>query len=181
MKRLIFLILIGLVFLSSCQRGASYLVTDKTVEIKNLIPACIIWYKPGQAGFEVNKSWSQEDEMGKIKELLIKADKTMVYTEGENKLSLMFYDGYPENLKLWEVSFTLVGNSFLSSVGSSKELGKLLSKYKPEEKIFLTPSGGPNKVEEIQKNLRLHAERLRKKQILKAKSKNKISLNKNSN
>jgi hypothetical protein len=74
----------------------------------------------------------------------------------------MFYDGYPENLKLWEVSFTLVGNGFLSSVGSSKELGKLLSKYKPEEKISLTPSGDPNRVKEIQKNLRLQAERLKK-------------------
>jgi len=163
MKRLIFLILlVGMVFLSSCQRGPSYLVTDNTTEIKNLTPACIIWYKPGKTGCEVNKSWSQEDEMNKIKDLLIKADRVIVYTEGEYKLSLMFYDGYPENLKLWEVSFTLVGNGFLSSVGSSKELGKLLSKYKPEEKISLTPSGDPNRVKEIQKNLRLQAERLKK-------------------
>ena len=160
-----------MIFLSSCQRGPSYLVTDNTTKIKSLAPACIIWYKPGKTGYEVNKSWSQEDEMDKIKNLLIKADRVTVYTEGEYKLSLIFYDGYPENLKLWEVSFTLVGNSFVSSVGSSKELGKLLSKYKPEEKISLTPSGDPNRVEEIQKNLRSHAERLRTEREAKAQRK----------
>lgn len=162
MKRFIFIILIGLVFLSSCQKGVSYLVTDNIKEIKNLTPTYIIWYKPGQAGFEVNKPWSQEDEMNKIKELLIKADKTTIYTEGENKLSLIFYDGYPENLKLWEVSFTLVGNSFLSSVGSSKELGEFLSKYKPEKRILISTLGDPNRIKEAQERLRQKAERGRK-------------------
>ena len=151
-----------MVFLSSCQRGPSYLVTDNIKEIKNLTPACIVWYKPGKTGFEVNKSWSKEDEMNKIKDFLIKADKTMVYTVGEYKLSLMFYDGYPENLKLWEVSFTLVGNGFLSSVGSSKKLGKLLSEYKPEEKILIILSGDPNRAKEVQERLMQEAERRKK-------------------
>ena len=99
---------------------------------------CIVWYKPGKTAWEVNKSWvipDNIDEMNRIKGLLIKADKGFVYTEGRHKLSLLFYDGYPENLKLWEVSFDLVGKrSFLGSVGSSKELGELLSKYLPEER-----------------------------------------------
>jgi hypothetical protein len=163
MKRLIFTIIsIGLVFLSSCQRGPSYLVTDNTEEIKNLTPACIIWYKPGKTGCEVNKSWSQEDEMNKIKELLIKADKTMVYTVGEYKLSLIFYDGYPENLKLYEVRFTLTGKSFRGSIGSSKELGEFLSEYKPEERILIIPSGDPNRAKEVQERLMQGAERRKK-------------------
>ena len=141
MKRLIFMtLLVVMVFLSSCQRGPSYLVTDDTTGIKNLTPACIIWYKLGKTGWEVNKSWSQEDEMNKIKELLIKADKTMPYTEGEYRLSLIFYDGRPEDLKLWQVRFTLVGKrSFLSSVGSSRDLGEFLSEYRPEKSIPRIP------------------------------------------
>jgi len=164
MKRLTFMmLLIGMVFMSSCQRGPGYLVTDDIAEIKNLTPAFVIWYKPGKAGFEVNKLWSQQDEMNQIKELIIKADKTMVYTVGEYKLSLIFYDGRPENLKLYEVRFTLVGKSFLGSVGSSKELGELLSKYKPVERILITPSGtDPNRIKKAQERLRQDAEKRKK-------------------
>jgi len=123
--------------LPSCQKGPGYLVTD-AAEIKDMTPTCVIWYR---SGGRVNKSWFQEDEVNKIKELLIGADKTLVYPGGEYKLSLIFYDGHPENLKLWEVSFTLVGKkSFLSSVGSSRELGELLSEYKPVIKSFADPN-----------------------------------------
>ena len=162
MKRLIFtMLLVALAFLSSCQRGPSHLVADNIEEIKNLTPVCIIWYKPGTTGCEVNKSWSQEGEMNKIKELLIKADKTMVYTVGEYKLSLIFYDGYAD-LKLYDVRFTLTGKSFRGSVGSSRELGEFLSKYKPEERILIPPGVDPNRIKEAQYRLRHEAERMKK-------------------
>lgn len=166
MKRLIFsmMLLIGMVFMFSCQQKPNCLITDDTAEIETLTPAYIIWYKLGKTGWEVNKSWFQEDEMTKIKELLTKADKTMPYTEGEYKLSLVFYDGRPENLKLWEVRFTLVGKrSFLSSVGSSRELGEFLSEYKPEERILIPPGVDPNRIKEAQERLRKHVEQMKAK------------------
>jgi len=157
MKRLILILsilLAGMVFLSSCHRGPSYLLTDDTAEIKNLTPACIIWYKPGKTGGEVNKSWCQQDEMNKIRELLLNADKVIVYTVGEYKLSLMFYDGSPENLKLWEVRFTLLGKKgFWGSVGSSQELGELLSQYAPEREVLRMPFGDPNRIKAAQESL----------------------------
>lgn len=143
--------------MSSCQKGPGCLLTDESNELKKLTPVCIVWYKPGKTAWEVNKSWvipDNIDEMNKIKGLLTKTDKAIVYTEGRHKLSLLFYDGYPENLKLWEVSFELVGKkSFLGSVGGSKELGELLSKYLPEERGLFIPGMDPNRLKEAQKLL----------------------------
>ncbi|HIJ52835.1 MAG TPA: hypothetical protein HPP66_06730 [Planctomycetes bacterium] len=179
MKRLIFPLIIGVVFLSSCQKGPSYLLTDESAELKKLTPVCIVWYKPGKTAWEVNKSWvipDNIDEMNRIKGLLTKADKAIVYTEGRHKLSLLFYDGYPENLKLWEVSFDLVGKrSFLGSVGASKELGELLSKYMPEERGLVIPGMDPNRVKRIkeaQEQLRKQAEQL--KALKEAEARKKI-------
>ena len=159
-----------LVFLTSCNYEAKktdYIWTGQEY-IRNLIPVCIVWYKPGKTAWEVNKSWvipDNIDEMNRIKELLTKTDKTIVYTEGRHKLSLLFYDGYPENLKLWEASFDLVGKrSFLGSVGGSKELGELLSKYMPEERGSVIPGMDPNRVKRIkeaQEQLRKRAEQLK--------------------
>jgi hypothetical protein len=74
----------------------------------------------------------------------------------------MFYDGRPENLKLWEARFTLVSKrGFLSSVGSSKELGEFLSEYKPVEDTT-TPFEDTDRIKEAQKRLRQEAERRKK-------------------
>lgn len=164
MRHSIFMMLLaGLFLLPSCHKKPSYLVTDNITEIENSAPVCIIWYKLGKTGWEVNKAWFREDEISKIKKLLIEADKTMPYTEGEYKLSIIFYDGRPENLKLWDVKFTLVGKkSFRSSVGSSRELGELFSKYKPEESILLPPGVDPNRIKEAQESLQKQAEQLHK-------------------
>lgn len=179
MKHLILLLIIVAVFMFSCQKGPGCLLKDESAELKKLIPVCIVWYKPGKTAWEVNKTWvipDNIDEMNKIKEFLNKADNTIVYTEGRHKLSLLFYDGYPENLKLLEVSFELVGKkSFLGSVGGSKELGELLSKYMPEERGSVIPGMDPSRVKRIkeaQDQLRKQAEKL--KALKEAESRKKL-------
>ena len=71
---------------------------------------------------------------------------------------------YCERLQTWdkryEISFDIFGGKFLSSVGSSKELGELLSKYKPEEVGPMT-RGDPNRIKELQKRLQEQVKQLK--------------------
>jgi len=138
MKRLIFLILIisCIFFLSSCSKQKDYLLTGKKAEIKDLTLVSIIWYKLGTTGWEIVRTWDTNDpDMKTIRQLIMDAEG-----EGElpwrrwYKLSLFFYDGVPENLKLKEITFDFQEVSeknilFEGSVGASYPLGNLLSKY----------------------------------------------------
>ncbi len=154
MKRLIFTTLMfGMVFLSSCQKKPKHLLTE-IAEIKGLTPVCIAWYKPGKIGWEVNKSWYEKDEIDKIVALLTEAkEEKYAYADRKYKLSLLFYDGYPKNLKLWEVDFDVRARTFIGTVGVSKELGELFSKYQPEEVGPVMPGMDPNRIKEAQKRL----------------------------
>jgi hypothetical protein len=173
MKYLLFVIMLfGAMILCSCQKVPGYVVKDGVKEIANLTPISCIWYKPGKTGWVSNKSWSQEEEINKIKELLIKADQGRVYTEGEYKLSLIFYDGHVENLKLWEISFTLTGKSFRGDVGSSRELGELLFTYLPERTNLVCPGVDPEKFEESQRRLREEIQRLKEKERMENEQEN---------
>ena len=138
-----------MVFLSSCQKKPKYLLTE-TAEIEKLTPVSCVWYKPGTTGWEVNKSLDAE----RIKKLLMECKKEKyAYADRKYKLSLLFYDGYPKNLKLFETEFDIWGKTFDSTHGVSEELGKLLLKYLPEEVGPVVPGMDPNRIKEAQKRL----------------------------
>lgn len=161
---IVFILMIVLVFLSSCAKRLDYELVGNIAEIKKLTPVCIIWYKPGKTGWEVNKFWglNELDEMVRIKKLLTEPEKSYPYWDPKYKLSLIFYDGNLENLKLWEVFFDIRGKTFVGSVGVSRELGELFSKYLEEEASPVLPGMDPNRVKEVQERMRKKVKELEK-------------------
>ena len=61
------------------------------------------------------------------------------YFDRRYKISLIFYDGNTDSLKLFEVPFDIKGKNFVSKIGISEELGKLLWKDKPPWKDIQIP------------------------------------------
>jgi hypothetical protein len=165
LKILLTTLIIGSVFFSSCTKRPTkpdYMLDDGAPEIKSLPLECITWYKLGKTGWEVNKSWGLDelDEMVRIKKLLTEPEKPYPYWDVYHKLSLIFYDGNPENLKLWEVEFDIKGKTFTGSVGASQELGELLLKYLKKEDIPVLVID-PNRFKQVEEQMRKRAQELK--------------------
>ena len=130
MKKMIFTILVLMVFLGSCRRTA-----DNLSELKMLNqiskPVCIIWYKPGKVGIEQVQKWCDANEMSKIISLLIKTENPGPLND-KYQLSIIFYDGRG-NSRAWKDRFEVRGGKYIGLFGTSKELGEMFSKYLPEE------------------------------------------------
>jgi len=151
MKRFTVLIMILLVSISSCKKEPEKIdctwtgQTDKW-DIASLVPACIIWYKkvpPPLSAWRPYKSFSQTDanEMRNIILELIKPEEkeTNIDLKTEDKLSLIFYNGFPAKLTVREVYFNIENQTFIGPTGRSNKLGQILLGKQEIDKHFYYP------------------------------------------
>jgi len=171
--------MIVLVFLSSCSKRLEkpdYGWTGNADDVKDLTLGRVVWFIPGEYGWEKHKLWKRENkadvnEMEIILKLLLEAEKKeFAGFNPRHMLSLQFYDKLPRDMKVFEVHFDslkLRSGTFVGSVGVSHELGKLLKKYFPEEAEPVIPGIDPNRIRESQKQLFEQAQRLKETEIKK--------------
>jgi len=147
MKRLIRTCLL-LVFLTSCNYEAKktdYIWTGQEY-IRNLTPACIIWYKkvpPPIDAWRPYKAFSQTDanDMRQIVLGLARPEEKdpNPNIESKNKLSLIFYNGFPEKLTVREVYFEIKDQTFIGPLGKSDTIAKILLERQEVRSLFYYP------------------------------------------
>jgi hypothetical protein len=115
-------------------------------EIRQRVPVCIVWYKQlswDEPVWRPYKCFSQADpnEMRMVISCLTvpehKEPKPVQRTK--DKLSLIFYNGFPEKLTLQEVYFEIKDQIFTGPVGKSEKLAKILLNRKEISAYFYYP------------------------------------------
>ena len=130
--KILFLLLL---FLSSCKKQEpkiNYVWTGQE-SIRQDVPACIIWYKqisPSIDTWMPYKSFSQT-EAELTREIILQLTAPEIKESNPelnttDKLSLIFYNGFPEELKVREIFFELKNQTFIGPVGKSVVLAKIL-------------------------------------------------------
>jgi len=122
-------------FLSSCGKKppeVNYIWTGQQ-EIRHLVPICIVWYKqvpPPIDAWRPYKAFNQADsnDMRNIILELTSPEKpeSNPNIESKDKLSLIFYNGFSEKLRVWEVYFQIKDQTFIGPRGKSDSLMKIL-------------------------------------------------------
>lgn len=135
MKRFKFLSILLLLFLSSCTKESSkvnYIWTGQE-RITYFVPVCIVWYKQVPAPLDAwrpYKAFSQADanDMRNIILQLTRPEKKVPNPnlKTKDKLSLIFYNGFPEKLTVREVYFQIKEETFIGPLGKSDNLAKIL-------------------------------------------------------
>jgi hypothetical protein len=135
-------------FLSSCGEKppeVNYNWTGQE-EIRHLVPTCIVWYKkvpPPLDAWRPYKAFSQADanDMRNIILELTSPEKkeSNPNIESRNKLSLIFYNGFPEELTVREVYFEIQNQTFIGPKGKSQELAQILIGRKEIASGFYAP------------------------------------------
>jgi hypothetical protein len=135
MKRLTLLLILLLFFVPSCTRespSVDYVWTGQE-RITHLVPICVIWYKkvpPPLDAWKPHKAFSQADanDMRNIILSLTRPEKKEPNTnlKTKDKLSLIFYNGFPDKLKVREVYFEIKDQTFIGPLGESNNLAKIL-------------------------------------------------------
>jgi hypothetical protein len=148
MKRFTILLIFLLCSLSSCgvkPPEVKYNWTGQE-EIRNLVPTCIVWYKqvpPPVDAWRPYKAFSQEDanDMRNIILELTSPEKKEFNPniESKDKLSMIFYNGFPEKLTVREVYFQIKDKTFIGPVGRSDRLAKILLEKKEVRSGFYYP------------------------------------------
>jgi len=120
-----------LLFLPSCKEQ-NYEWNEQE-SIQHYVPACIIWYKYVSSpifAWRPYKSFDQTDskQMRKILLHLITMEKQDVNIDFimRDKLSIIFYNGFPEELTIREINFDIEDGIFISPFGKSKKLGDII-------------------------------------------------------
>lgn len=135
MKRITIPLIILLYFLSSCSKKPPEINYNWTgqEEIRHLVPTCIVWYKqvpPPIDAWKPYKAFSQADanEMRNIILLLTKPEDKdpNPNLKAKDKLSLIFYNGFPEELTVREVYFEIQNQTFIGPTGKTERLAKIL-------------------------------------------------------
>lgn len=168
MKKLIFTILVGMVFLSSCDKKPDYSRDRLMLLSKYNTPISIIWFKLGKTGLEQNHKWCDANEMSEIIALLIESENPAPLND-QYPLKIIFCDRRG-NLEYWDDRFEIRGGNYLGLSGTSKQLGEIFLKYVPEEVGSMPPGFDPNRIKEAQKRLQ---ERVR--QLKEAKEVNSLT------
>ncbi len=182
MKRLLISLLMPLVLMASCKeepKKFDYTWTGQEEKgIRDLVPVCIVWYKQLLRVDPVwmpYKCFSQTDanDMRNIILLLTSPEKKEPNPniKSKDKLSLIFYNGFPEELTVREVYFEIQDKTFIGPTGKSGKLAKiLLEKEKVRSRFYgpdyknLGPSHYLDRWERIlksQESLRKQAEGLK--------------------
>ncbi|MHC4476156.1 MAG: hypothetical protein ACYTEL_10950 [Planctomycetota bacterium] len=148
MKRDGILLVSLLLFLSSCGRKLPQVRHTWTgqEEIRPLVPACIIWHKqvpPPIDAWKPYKSFSQADaeQMREIILLLVTPENRQANADlkTEDKLSLIFYNGFPEKLTVRQVYFKIQDETFTGPLGQSAKLAKILLDKQEVRPTFYYP------------------------------------------
>lgn len=174
MKRLLISLLMLLVLMASCKeepKKFDYTWTGQE-EIRHYVPACIIWYKqvpPPLDAWRPYEAFSQTDanDMRNIILLLISPEKKEPNPniKSKDKLSLIFYNGFPEELTVREVYFGIQDKTFIGPTGKSGKLAKILLEKEKVRSFFyypykgLGPSHYLDRWERILESFRKQAER----------------------
>ena len=135
-------------FLASCNyetKKIDYIWTGQEY-IRNLIPTCIIWYKkvpPPIDAWRPYKALSQTDanDMRQIVLGLTRPEEKYPNPniESKNKLSLIFYNGFPEKLTVREVYFEIKDQTFIGPLGKSDTIAKILLERQEVRSLFYYP------------------------------------------
>ncbi len=151
MKRFVFLLIIPLVFLSSCKKEpkkTDYIWTGQAdrLDIEGPVPVCIIWHKyvqPPTDAWMPYKSFNQNDanEMREIILQLLRPEEEEPNPDlrTKDKLSLIFYNGFPEKLKVKEVYFDIKDQAFIGPTGKSRKLCQILVARQEINRFFYSP------------------------------------------
>jgi hypothetical protein len=149
------ILIVPLLFLLSCAPKETHPLVSEWkgphADIRTMIPACIIWYKPGPSGWVEYKKLCGTDDLRQAINGLTEPDFEQAGTGGEYKLSIVFYSDTADSLKVREVFFRLDGDTFVGPLGRSKSLGKVLLKA-PDSRPYFRPAD-PNVVREAERAL----------------------------
>lgn len=147
MKRLILTCLL-LVSLTSCKeepRKIDYIWTGQE-GIRHFVPVCIVWYKQlpwAEPIWKPYKCFNQTDasDMRDIILRLTSPEKKEPNPgiESKDKLSLIFYNGFPEELTVREVYFQIKEETFIGPLGKSDNLAKILLERQDVRSLFYYP------------------------------------------
>jgi|GEM_PF-2262568 len=180
MKRLLIgSLMMLLVFMASCKeepKKLDYTWTGQE-EIRHYVPACIIWYKqvpPPLDAWRPYKAFSQADanDMRNIILRLTSPEKkeSNPNIESKDKLSLVFYNGFPEKLTVREVYFEIQNQTFIGPKGKSQKLAQILIERKKINSDFYAPyknlgaghyHNSFHRILKSQESLRKHVEQLK--------------------
>lgn len=148
MKWFTILLTFLLCFLSSCGKKppeVNYTWTGQE-GIRHFVPTCIVWYKQVPPPLDVwkpYKSFSQTDaeQMREVILQLTRPEKKEPnpHLRTKDKLSLIFYNGFPEKLKVWEVYFEIKDQTFIGPLGESDILAKILLERQEVRSLFYYP------------------------------------------
>ena len=149
MKRLLIGSLMTLlVLMASCRKEAKKFDYTWTGQegIQHYVPACIIWYKqvpPPLDAWRPYEAFSQADanDMRNIILRLTSPEKKEPNPDikSKDKLSLIFYNGFPEKLTVREVYFEIQNQTFIGPKGKSQELAQILIERKKINSDFYAP------------------------------------------
>ena len=148
MKWFKFLLSLVLLFSSSCTKESpkvNYIWTGQE-RIRHFVPVCIVWYKQlpwAPPVWKPHKCFSQTDanDMRNIILLLTEPEKKEPNPNirTKDKLSLIFYNGFPEKLTVREVYFEIQNKTFIGPIGRSEKLAKILLKRQNVRSLFYYP------------------------------------------
>jgi hypothetical protein len=135
MKRFKVLLIFLTLFFSSCTKESqkvNYIWTGQE-GISHFVPVCIVWYKQlpwAEIAWKPYKCFSQADaeKMRTIILRLTRPEKREPNPamQSKDKLSLIFYNGFPEKLTVREVYFQIKEETFIGPLGKSDNLAKIL-------------------------------------------------------
>jgi len=155
--------------------------------ITHFVPVCIVWYKQlpwTEAVWKPYKAFSQTDaeQMREIILQLTRPEKKEPNPDlkTKDKLSLIFYNGFPEKLIVREVYFQIKDNIFIGPLGKSDSLAKILLEKQEIRSGFYYPykelgashyRNSFHRILKSQESLRKQAERLKAEKEVEAQKK----------
>jgi len=179
-----------LLFLSSCKekpKDTDYTWTGQE-GIRHYVPVCIVWYKQlpwADPVWKTYKCFSQTDanDMRNIILLLTKPEDKdpNPNLKAKDKLSLIFYNGFPEELTVREVYFEIQDKTFIGPTGKSEKLAKILLEKEEVRSRFYQPYRNLDpthyhdsweRVLKTQEHLREHVEKRKAEKEAEAQRKN---------
>jgi hypothetical protein len=133
LKKLTFVLIVGIVLLSSCEKKRGELVRvwdgqDATLSAWEY-PVSIIWFRESARDLWVPyKGFDTADEIRNIINLIDRPEVNEPAPElrTRNKLSLIYYLGEPAFLRAVEVYFDVNDGVFIGPRGQSRSLGQML-------------------------------------------------------
>ena len=148
MKQFKVLLILLMLFVSSCTKEpkkVNYIWTGKEV-ISHFVPVCVVWYRQlpwSEIAWKPYKAFSQADanDMRQIVLGLIRPEEKEPNPniESKDKLSLIFYNGFPEKLTVREVYFEIREQTFIGPLGKSDTIAKILLERQEVRSLFYYP------------------------------------------